>query len=181
MTNFKWIDNPTENDISVYNPDVLNECLMHLKYNNIQKQYTKFCFNSGNVDIYGNADIVNANLSTNIEYSSPGTYSFYAPIEGYYEIIMVGGGGSGTSGLTSMSTISYAGGGSGAVFAGEIYLSAGTHSVVVGNAGGDNDTRLDNLIIAGGGGNAVLTNFNLLVANQQGGVVTINTSVRKEI
>lgn len=178
MTDYKWTDNPTEADVATYNPDVLNECLMHLKYDNVPKQMTKYCFNSGNTDSDGNADLVNANLSTNIEYASPGSYTFNAPVAGYYKVVMVGGGGSSASGLTSLSTISYAGGGSGAAFAGEVYLAAGTHTVSVGYAGGSNNTCLDNLIIAGGGGNAVLTNFNLLATNQQGGTVTVNATVQ---
>lgn len=33
MTNtYEWTDNPTVSGISVYDPDVLNDCLMHLKY-----------------------------------------------------------------------------------------------------------------------------------------------------
>lgn len=34
MTNiYEWTDNPTVAGISLYDPDVLNDCLMHLKYN----------------------------------------------------------------------------------------------------------------------------------------------------
>lgn len=178
MKEYKWTDNPTEADVSAYNPDVLNECLMHLKYNNIPAFTTKYCFNSGNTDEYGNADLVKADLSTNIEYASPGQYSFTAPASGYYSVIMVGGGGTSASGFTSMSTISYAGGGSGAAFVGEIYLAAGIYSVSVGNAGSNNNTGIDNVIVVGGGGNATLVNYNLLAANQQGGTVTINTATR---
>lgn len=178
MTNYKWTDNPTEADVSTYNPDVLNECLMHLKYNNIPSSTTKYCFNDGNTDTSGNSDLVNVNLSTNIEYASPGEYTFTAPVTGYYSVIMVGGGGSSASGLTSLSTISYAGGGSGAAFVGEVYLSAGVHSVSVGSAGGENNTSIDNIIIAGGGGNASLINYNLNVLSQNGGVVTVNGTTR---
>lgn len=33
MTNtYEWTDNPTVSGVSVYDPDVLNDCLMHLKY-----------------------------------------------------------------------------------------------------------------------------------------------------
>ncbi len=32
--NYGWTDNPTVAGISSYDPDVLNDCLMHLKYNN---------------------------------------------------------------------------------------------------------------------------------------------------
>ena len=33
-TNYNWVDDPTVAGVSAYDPDVLNECLMHLKYNN---------------------------------------------------------------------------------------------------------------------------------------------------
>lgn len=33
-TNYDWVDDPTVAGVSAYDPDVLNECLMHLKYNN---------------------------------------------------------------------------------------------------------------------------------------------------
>lgn len=35
--NYKWTDNPTVAGVSVYDPDVLNDCLMHLKdeFNNV--------------------------------------------------------------------------------------------------------------------------------------------------
>lgn len=178
MKEYKWTDNPTEADVSTYNPDVLNECLMHLKYNNTPISTTRYCFNAGNTDEFGNADIVNADLSTNIEYSSPGEYTFTAPVSGYYSVIMVGGGGSSASGLTSMSTISYAGGGSGAAFVGDVYLSNGEHSVSVGSAGGNNNTSIDDIIIVRGGGNASLFNYNLLVTNQQGGVITTTAATR---
>lgn len=33
MTNtYEWTDNPTVSGVSLYDPDVLNDCLMHLKY-----------------------------------------------------------------------------------------------------------------------------------------------------
>lgn len=178
MNEYKWTDNPTEANVATYNPDVLNECLMHLKYNNIPAYTTKYCFNKGNTDEFGNADLINASLGTNIEYASPGEYTFTAPITGYYNVIMVGGGGSSASGLTSMATVSYAGGGSGAAFVGEVYLSAGVHSVSVGSAGGNNNTSIDDIIIVGGGGNATLVSYNLHVTNQHGGVITTNATTR---
>lgn len=33
MTNYYWVDNPTKANVAVYDPDILNECLMNLKYN----------------------------------------------------------------------------------------------------------------------------------------------------
>jgi hypothetical protein len=34
MTDYNWVDNPTEAGIANCDPDILNEALMHLKYNN---------------------------------------------------------------------------------------------------------------------------------------------------
>lgn len=45
---YDWVDNPTETGVALYDPDILNECLMHLKYSNIKN--TKFCINSGIFD-----------------------------------------------------------------------------------------------------------------------------------
>lgn len=33
MTQYNWVDNPTASGVADYNPDVLNDCLMSLKYN----------------------------------------------------------------------------------------------------------------------------------------------------
>jgi len=49
--NYLWTDNPTEANVAVYDPDILNECLMHLKYN--AKNPTPFCINSASVDASG--------------------------------------------------------------------------------------------------------------------------------
>jgi hypothetical protein len=63
MTNqnqHEWTDNPTVSGISICDTDILNECLMHLKYNNNIKQQSSspFAVNSGSVDSNGNPNIV---------------------------------------------------------------------------------------------------------------------------
>ena len=40
----------------MYDPDILNECLMHLKYQN--EKFSKFCVNSASVDSNGNANLL---------------------------------------------------------------------------------------------------------------------------
>lgn len=57
VKNYSWTDNPTEANVAVYDPDILNECLMHLKYQN--EKLSKFCVNSANVDINGNPNLLN--------------------------------------------------------------------------------------------------------------------------
>lgn len=49
--NYLWTDNPTEANVAVYDSDILNECLMHLKYQNIRN--TRFCVNSASTDTSG--------------------------------------------------------------------------------------------------------------------------------
>lgn len=49
--NYLWTDNPTEANVAVYDADILNECLMHLKYQNIRN--TRFCVNSASTDTSG--------------------------------------------------------------------------------------------------------------------------------
>lgn len=49
--NYLWTDNPTEANVAVYDADILNECLMHLKYQNIKN--TRFCVNSASTDTSG--------------------------------------------------------------------------------------------------------------------------------
>lgn len=54
--NYLWKDNPTEANVAVYDPDILNECLMHLKYND--NKLTRFCVNSASTDASGQADLL---------------------------------------------------------------------------------------------------------------------------
>lgn len=42
MENYNWTDNPTECLVAECNPDILNECLMHLKYNNVRDSIPLF-------------------------------------------------------------------------------------------------------------------------------------------
>lgn len=56
VKNYSWTDNPTEANVAVYDPDILNECLMHLKYQN--DTFQKFCVNSANVNANGNPDLL---------------------------------------------------------------------------------------------------------------------------
>ena len=65
--NYIWVDNPTVSQVSTYNPDVLNDCLMHLKYDNIPSNTKLFSFNSGNVDSNGDADLIDASFSSESE------------------------------------------------------------------------------------------------------------------
>ncbi|MGN0193477.1 MAG: hypothetical protein ACI4CY_08145 [Candidatus Gastranaerophilaceae bacterium] len=58
--NFIWTDNPTVSGVSPCDTDVLNDCLMYLRYQNKQSFLPVFCFNSGNVDDDGDADILYA-------------------------------------------------------------------------------------------------------------------------
>jgi len=55
-TNYLWTDNPTEANIAVYEPDILNECLMHLKYTDTK--LTNFCINSASVDSNGKPNLL---------------------------------------------------------------------------------------------------------------------------
>lgn len=56
MTNYLWKDNPTEANVALYDPDVLNECLMHLKYSS--PKMTPFCLNSASMDSSGKANLL---------------------------------------------------------------------------------------------------------------------------
>lgn len=95
------------------------------------------------------------------EYTNPNTYNFTVPSSGWYNLIIVGGGGYGASSWWSYGNNAYgltAGGGSGAGFVGDIYLSAGNYSVVLGAPAGNTvfyDSNSTALITAGAGGNGV--------------------------
>ena len=56
VKNYLWTDNPTEANVALYDPDILNECLMHLKYNS--EKVTPFCINSASLDTNGNANLL---------------------------------------------------------------------------------------------------------------------------
>lgn len=74
MTNYIWTDNPTKSGVAVCNTDILNECLMHLKYNAQSggSSVTPFCVNSGNTDLNGDGDLIGTNIvSQTINYVQP--------------------------------------------------------------------------------------------------------------
>lgn len=93
-------------------------------------------------------------ITVNQEYTQVGTYTFNAPTAGWYNMILVGGGGTGgkaTGFLANGQVYSNGGsGGSGAAFAGQVYLTAGNHTITVGGWGGA--SSIDGLVVAGGGG-----------------------------
>ncbi len=60
--NYLWTDNPTEANVAVYDSDILNECLMHLKYQNIKT--TPFCVNSASTDTAGAANLLSYQSNT---------------------------------------------------------------------------------------------------------------------
>lgn len=177
MTNYNWVDNPTESGVAICDPDILNECLMHLKYDNQKISKIYGCFNSGNVNSNGYADLIETQPSTKKVYNSPGTYNVRVPVSGYYQVVLVGGGGNGQGpSLNYMGLYSYCGGGSGAAFAGEIYLESGYHSVKVGGAGGN--SSIGTLIVAGGSTNAGMSNYNMQRSGGYGGVLTVSSSAQ---
>ena len=177
MTNYNWVDNPTESGVAICDPDILNECLMHLKYDNQQISKIYGCFNSGNVNSNGNADLIETQESTKEIFNVPGNYNVRIPVSGYYQVVLVGGGGKGQGpSLNYMGLYSYCGGGSGAAFAGEIYLESGYHSVKVGGAGGN--SSIGTLIVAGGSTNAGMSNYNMQRSGGYGGVLTVSSSAQ---
>ena len=177
MTNYNWVDNPTESGVAICDPDILNECLMHLKYDNQQISKIYGCFNSGNVNSNGNADLIETQESTKEIFNVPGNYNVRIPVSGYYQVVLVGGGGNGQGpSLNYMGLYSYCGGGSGAAFAGEIYLESGYHSVKVGGAG--SNSSIGTLIVAGGSTNAGMSNYNMQRSGGYGGVLTVSSSAQ---
>lgn len=57
MGNYNWVDDPTKVKAADCNPDILNECLMHLKYNNSNNSDKVNCFTSGR-KFNGKADAI---------------------------------------------------------------------------------------------------------------------------
>ncbi len=181
---FMWVDNPTVSQVSKYNPDILNECLMHLKYDNTTSASVRFSINSGNINSSGEADLIDAETPVagtpvSLKYSSAGTYSFNVPVDGYCSLVLVGAGGKATSALNSMGYSSKASGGSGAAFAGQVYLTAGEHTITVGALGGESSTLDNTAVVAGGGGNGYLNaaTYNLQGKGGAGGSVSIASNV----
>lgn len=128
------------------------------------------------LDVAGYLDPVRSGVNNTItktatqEYRNVGTYTFNAPVNGWYKFILVGGGGSGIQHINAYNVIAHGGGGSGAAFMGEIYLTAGNHTITVGGANGA--TSVDGLVIAGAGGNASMNNVVSATAGS-GGTVSV--------
>lgn len=108
------------------------------------------------------------------EYTTPGTYTINVPVAGYYTVWLVGGGGLGVSNLNMYAVAANAGGGSGAGFIGELYLTAGDHTITVGGANGN--TTIDG-ITAGAGANASFTNL-VNATSGIGGTLSVTGTVR---
>lgn len=177
MTNYNWIDNPTESGVAICDPDILNECLMHLKYDNHKITQIPCCLNSGNINSNGNSDLIETQESSKIILNVPGNYTINIPQAGYYPVVLVGGGGKGQGpSINYMGLYSYCGGGSGAAFVGEIYLNSGSHNIKIGGGGGN--SSVDSLIVAGGSTNAGMSNYNMQRAGGYGGVLTISSSAQ---
>ncbi|MCR5261962.1 MAG: hypothetical protein K6C94_09020 [Candidatus Gastranaerophilales bacterium] len=183
---YNWVDNPTVSQVSEYNPDILNECLMHLKYNNLPPKTDIFTVNSGNVDADGNADLIEAQIADEFIRSAPGTYTLTIGQDGYYDVVAIGGGAGGAVGMNVYSVKSTSSGGSGAAFAGKIYIPAGTYTCTVGAGGsaagnggyggGGGATSIGDLISAGGGTQGAYATWDNRVQSF-GGTVTVNTTI----
>lgn len=73
VTEYTWTDNPTVSGISPCDTDILNDNLMHLKYNNKSLNTPQYTINSGNQDILTiNADT----LTFNVNNEKPLTITF---------------------------------------------------------------------------------------------------------
>lgn len=183
---YNWTDNPTEAQISAYNPDVLNDCLMHLKYNNLPAKTNVFCINSGNVNIKGDADLIESELSTNLVFATAGTYTVNIPTSGIYDVVAIGGGAGGAWGYDVYGIRHTASGGSGAGFVGKIYIAAGTYTAYVGAGGAPagnggyggagGNTEIVGVISAGGGAAGAYATWGNQTGSA-GGVMSISTSV----
>lgn len=187
MSDYNWIDNPTENGIAICDTDVLNECLMHLKYNNQKVQNLKNCLNSGNIDAFGNSDIFDFDAPSTAVLNIPDNYTINITTAGYYSVKLIGGGGKGRSHPDMYGGAHTAYGGSGAAFVGEVYLNAGTHNITVGGKHSDGTVTGDSilydengnvLITAQAGRNAGYTAGGAV--NGAGGILTIADGVLKQ-
>lgn len=141
--------------------------------------YSMANVNAGNDKIVDIIGLSGKNLSTSTiislkqAYTTPRSYTINIPSTGWYSMILIGGGGYGASHINSMGYMSYASGGSGAGFAGDVYLTAGNHTITVGGANAN--SSIDNIIIAGGGGNGNYgPNYALDPSGGAGGTLTIN-------
>ncbi len=93
--NYEWIDNPTVAGVSAYNPDVLNDCLMHLKYDvgETLQENISGCSdtNLSNVLPEGKSTIANFAMPSNkydsLSIGSSGT-AYTAPANGWFSFRM---------------------------------------------------------------------------------------------
>lgn len=155
------------------------------------KTSVPFCINSGKVNSLGEPDIFNAIVGTegtttvtgspeinfNFETATAGNYTINVPVSGYYSVIVVGAGANGGLALNSYSKNSTWGGGSGAAFVGELYLTEGTHTVTVGGVSGG-ASSIDGLIVAGGGQAGSGGPYNLTPTSGAGGTISVTGTVR---
>jgi len=181
MSDYNWIDNPTENGVAICDTDVLNECLMHLKYNNQKVQNLKNCLNSGNIDAFGNSDIFDFDAPSTAVLNIPDNYTINITTAGYYSVKLIGGGGKGRSHPDMYGGAHTAYGGSGAAFVGEVYLNSGSHNLTVGGANGNSvlyDENGNALITANGGQNSYATLGGAV--NGAGGILTIADGVQTQ-
>lgn len=183
---YNWTDNPTEAQISAYNPDVLNDCLMHLKYDNLPAKTNVYCMNCGNTTSAGEADLIESELSTNLVFATAGTYTVNIPTSGIYDVVAIGGGAGGAWGYDVYGIRHTASGGSGAGFVGKIYIAAGTYTASVGAGGAPagnggyggagGNTEIVGIISAGGGAAGAYATWGNQTGSA-GGVMSISTAV----
>lgn len=184
---YNWTDNPTEAQISAYNPDVLNDCLMHLKYDNSPSKTNVYCTNSGNTNSLGEADLIESELSTNLVFATAGTYTINIPTTGFYDIVAIGGGAGGAWGYDVYGIKHTASGGSGAGFVGKIYISEGTYTAIVGSGGtpagnggyggAGGSTEIIGIISAGGGAAGAYATWGNNIGSA-GGVISVSTTIQ---
>jgi len=116
------------------------------------------------------------------EFPYQGSFTVNIPVAGYYSVTLVGGGGTGGTAIGSLSsgqTYTNGGsGGSGGAFVGELYFTAGDHTVTVG--GPNQSSSIDNILITGngtaGGGN---TGLNAVPYAGTGGTVSITGNAKQ--
>ena len=122
---------------------------------------------SGQLNEGGALNLINAIESTSsdttYEFFEPGTYTIYVPQTGTYEVEAISGGAGGGDYDTGQAVWVAYSGASGAYFKGKLIVSAGSHTVTVGNggyygglstsSGSGGSTSLDsNFILSGGTG-----------------------------
>lgn len=89
--NYNWTDNPTVAGVSVYDPDVLNDCLMHLKYDasaNFAEELTNYAkkdFSNLTADAISASAGFSFPSGSHVDLSLGPTGSIYsAPADGWF-------------------------------------------------------------------------------------------------